>query len=41
MKFKKALPWTRVSLNTEAHQLGWLENKPIKQITVTNFILLI
>ena len=32
---------TRVSLNSKANQLGWLENKPSKRITGNNLIPLI
>ena len=30
--YKKAMPRARVSLNSKAHQLGWLKTKKLKKI---------
>ena len=37
----KAMPRTRVSLNSKAHQLGWLKTKKILKILKTKKILMI
>ena len=37
MEFKNAPPRTRVALNSKAHYLSWLENRPTKRVMGTKF----